>query len=122
MAIHFTDVYKIKVCEIMNLFIQYKLPGAKYCGVISSRGPPGKPRAIWIWKKEFVSDSTKVKSAYFSARRFYTKVFELIEKRFSSPTLPIIQNKNIIIRKDQVITIITNDQTRNEETNNTLAG
>lgn len=72
MAIHITDVYKTKICEIMNLFIQCKLPGAKYCGVISSRGPAGKPRPIWVWKKGSTSDSNKVMSAYFAARKFYS--------------------------------------------------
>lgn len=52
LAIHITDVYKTQVCEAMNLFMQCRLPGAHYRGVLASVGDAGKPRPIWVWQKQ----------------------------------------------------------------------
>jgi len=52
MALHITDVWKTRVCEPMNLFIQMHLPGSHYCGIIASSGKADKPRPIWVWRKK----------------------------------------------------------------------
>lgn len=84
MAIHVADVYKTKVCEVMNLFIQL-LPGAHYYGLISSTGAEQKPRPIWIWKKlgehselERTNQAKSFLEKYFSS--IYGKMKTILNK------------------------------------------
>jgi len=78
MAIHIVDVFKTKVVEAMNLFIQAKLPSSNYCGVIGTVGLSNKTFPIWIWKKCDVSDgivrveeAKKIVNAPFSRSYYY---------------------------------------------------
>lgn len=76
LAVHIVDVFKTQVCEPMNLFAQWRLPGARYRGVIASRGGAGKPRPIWVWRKDLASpaSSTRVEQAGNDLRRYFPSV------------------------------------------------
>jgi len=78
MAIHITDVYKTKICEVMNLYIQMSLPGAEYQGVISSSGKVKKPRPIWVWKRKSESDPERQKKATEALRSHFSSIYQLL--------------------------------------------
>ena len=106
LAIHIVDVYKTRVVEAMNLFIQVKtlncfsciesvlqlqkskmltlycfaqakLPGSKYCGVIGSIGHSAKILPIWVWKKCHTTDSSRVTMA----QQYFSKYFDELHLR-----------------------------------------
>jgi hypothetical protein len=59
LVVHITDIGGFKICEIMNLFIQYCLSGSVYEGVIGSIGvSTDVTRPIWVWAKKSVSKLT----------------------------------------------------------------
>ena len=55
-VIHITDVFKTKVCERMCLLVTWQLRGAHYRGVLNSVGFVGKPRPMWVFRKQAPSD------------------------------------------------------------------
>jgi hypothetical protein len=77
-AVHIVDVYKTQVCEAMNLFVQLRLPGAHYRGVIASRGGAGKPRPIWVWQKKAPSavPSARVAQAGTYLKQYFPAVHQ----------------------------------------------
>jgi hypothetical protein len=59
LVIHITDIGGFKICEIMNLYIQYCLSGSVYEGVIGSIGvSTDVTRPIWVWTKKSISQLT----------------------------------------------------------------
>eukprot|EP00727_Mastigamoeba_balamuthi_P005977 m51a1_g2 hypothetical protein (403) ;mRNA; r:6477-8052 len=52
LALHISDTKAASVCEVMNLFIQARLAGSVYEGVLASRGAADMPRPIWVWRKD----------------------------------------------------------------------
>lgn len=76
MAIHITDVVKTKVCEPMCLLAQWKLPGFKYIGVISSLGKAGRPRPIWIFQKTAQTDLQRQQQAEQDLMRYYSDIYQ----------------------------------------------
>lgn len=79
LAIHITDVYKTRVCEAINLFMEIFLDGAKYLGVICSTGKAGKPRPIWIWKKTDFLDPLRIKEAVNVFKTIYPDLFSSLD-------------------------------------------
>lgn len=52
LAIHMGDVKgSLQVNELMNLFIEEKLPGSSWMGIIGVSGEVGSARPVWVWKK-----------------------------------------------------------------------
>lgn len=57
LILHLGDTKKINMCEVTNLFIQDKLEGSSYHGVIGLKGQSGFSRPVWVWQKLFVRKS-----------------------------------------------------------------
>ena len=83
MAIHITDIMKTRVCEPMNLFIQMRLPGARYAGLISSSGKAERPRPIWVWQKTRAqeADQARVTEAEKDLQKFFPAIFAKLGKK-----------------------------------------
>jgi hypothetical protein len=50
-VIHIADSYKIHICEPMCLYILANFMDAEYIGCYCSVGKAGKPRPMWVFKK-----------------------------------------------------------------------
>lgn len=86
LAIHITDVYKTQVCEPMLLYMQWQLPDAQYRGVMASLGDAGKPRPIWVWRKQQSPSSNTPNPRITLAANYLQQYFPLIYRK--------IQNQN----------------------------
>jgi len=87
LAIHITDVGKMRFSEIMNLFIQWKLEGACYCGVIASKGSARKARPVWVWQKRLSSQTEQQERIDTAARvcqKHFSELVHDIETMISS--------------------------------------
>jgi tRNA1(Val) A37 N6-methylase TrmN6 len=71
LAIHIADLGSNLTVEPMNLFIQYSLPGATYCGVIGTEGASTKILPIWVWNKTNKDDTTKKTEAELRMKKYY---------------------------------------------------
>jgi len=78
MAIHLTDTRGSQVCEVMNLFVQSRLEGAVYEGVIASRSKnvSDLPRPIWVWLKKDPNDFNDLERFRVSqSKEYFQKYF-----------------------------------------------
>lgn len=73
MVIHIKDMREIKVCEPMNLFIQGYLEGAKYLGVLGTRGSSNKILPMWVWEKEEKTNTKAQKQAKELFEKYYSQ-------------------------------------------------
>lgn len=84
LALHITDVYKTRICEVMNLFIQRYCNNSIYLGVIASiGGVSNQARPIWIWKKDtsFNNDS-KINKAELIMKKYFNNVYKVIKNKY----------------------------------------
>lgn len=86
LAIHITDTRDARCCELMNLFIQSKLPGAVYEGIIGSYGQrKDVVRPIWVWRKDALAPTgagSRRLEADDLARRHYADIWRSVDQRF----------------------------------------
>lgn len=89
LAVHITDTKGAACCELMNLFIQARLPGSVYEGVIGSFGQRKDiARPIWVWRKDInaeFGESTRKLEAENLARTHYVKEWNLVNQQFGMP-------------------------------------
>ena len=71
MVLHITDVGPVKVCEVMNLYIQSYLPNAEYCGILGTKGSSNKILPMWVWRRNNTSDSNRCDEAKMYMSKFY---------------------------------------------------
>lgn len=78
LAIHITDIGGAKICEVMNLFIQYRLAGSVYEGIIGSIGvSTDVTRPIWVWLKKPISQlTTEEKNRPARAKEFISLFYD----------------------------------------------
>lgn len=57
----------IKLAEMTNIFIEHFLPNSSWEGSIGLEGSAGFARPVWVWKKEFHSQSAKKWSSRVSS-------------------------------------------------------
>jgi hypothetical protein len=82
MCIHITDTRGSQCCEPMNLFIQSRLPGSVYAGVLASMGRADKPRPMWVWRKDMSNlEAQKAKKveAERLAKKYFTTIWHLVD-------------------------------------------
>ncbi len=75
LAVHIVDAGRYKVVEPMNLYIQYALPGATYCGVIGTEGASAKIFPIWVWQKSGTNDRNKQSKARASMQSYFRDLY-----------------------------------------------
>lgn len=90
LAIHITDTRDARCCELMNLFIQSRLPGAVYEGIIGSYGQRKDiVRPIWVWRKDIaaapVGEGSRKAEAEKLAWQHYADVWRSMDQRFGAP-------------------------------------
>lgn len=92
LAIHITDTHGSIVCEPMNLFIQSRMEGSVYEGVLASFGARDKARPIWVFRKEAhlteAQQQRKI-TADSEARKYFKSLWESIDKVFPPVNLPV---------------------------------
>jgi len=79
MVIHISDFKGVHgrmmtVCEPMCLFMQARLPGARYLGLMTSLGDAGRPRPMWAWERADLAtaaDRARVAAAEADFVRLY---------------------------------------------------
>ena len=76
MVIHIKDMKEIKVCESMNLYIQGYLKGAKFLGVLGTKGSSDNILPMWVWEKTQHSDETLQKEAQKLMGKYYPQYIE----------------------------------------------
>jgi 16S rRNA G966 N2-methylase RsmD len=90
LAIHITDTKSMKCCELMNLFIQSRLPSSVYEGIIGSLGQrKDVVRPIWVWRKDSANANPKRKQqAEDFILKYHNNRWHAIEKvaKFSPGT------------------------------------
>jgi len=97
MALHITDVYKTKIVESMNLFIQATLEGAKYNGVVGCVGQAGKIFPVWVWEKMSTTDERASDQAHEFLKQHFTGVAEALglNPKKRRPETQITSNTNM---------------------------
>lgn len=88
LAIHITDTRDARCCELMNLFIQSRLPGSVYEGIIGSYGQRKDiVRPIWVWRKDSTAptgEGSRKSDAEKLAWQHYADVWRSMDQRFGS--------------------------------------
>jgi hypothetical protein len=84
LAIHVADTRQTKICEVMNLFIQCVLAGARYRGILATRAEGGSNKVlpIWVYQKMKDSEPRRVEAASEQLRRRHGRVYTELAKKF----------------------------------------
>lgn len=90
LALQISDVASTNCAEILCLYIQARLPGARYRGVISSAGLASKPRPMWIFAKESASMPSAAQRAETYMAQMYSHIYAMLQRGLDVPSVDVV--------------------------------